>query len=87
MLFSIARKSATSSWSGCPLREEKSFSQRAFLILRIFANYKIKPKLLSNLVQADIIEPVSGHGKQYRIIYQTELLWKIGGITVRFDPA
>ena len=32
MLFSIARKSITSSLSGCPLREEKSFSQRAFFI-------------------------------------------------------
>nr|DAY93590.1 MAG TPA: hypothetical protein [Caudoviricetes sp.] len=31
--------------STCPLREEKSFSQRAFLFIRIFANYKIKPKL------------------------------------------
>ena len=35
--------------STCPLREEKPFSQRAFLILRIFANYKIKLKLLSKL--------------------------------------
>ena len=28
-----------------PLREEKSFSQRAFLFIQIFANYKIKLKL------------------------------------------
>ena len=34
------RKAATFSLSGCPLRGEKSFSQRLFLFIRIFANYK-----------------------------------------------
>ena len=29
-----------SSLSGCPLRGEKSSSQRAFLFIRIFANYR-----------------------------------------------
>ena len=57
-------------------RGENPFLKGLFLFIWIFANYKTSAviellemkgsgasKLLSNLVQTDIIEPVSGHGK------------------------
>ena len=44
-IFVMGKCSVNLYLSTCPLREEKSFSQRAFLYIRIFANHKIKPKL------------------------------------------
>ena len=38
------QKVITSCLPTCPLREEKSFSQRAFLFIRIFANLQDKAK-------------------------------------------